>query len=191
MPMPRSKAELVELYMDALRDNLDAMPPAGLDAETAFVIRAMMVQRNNTPSDEVRDRVWNRTLFALYCNPDETLPAATPPLHTPNTLLANAPEDRLGNQGAVWIMPRALVTLVTMVMFVLMAGLVVQQLQPMTEQASDPQLTVIPRDRVLVDNSGNLVIDVNLTYDADLRPVYEVASTELVYHVGGAVIPNP
>lgn len=71
--MTLSQAELTELYMDALLKNPEAIPPLHLDAETANLIRAMVIhRRRDQPSEDVQDRVWRQVLFGLHATPEES-----------------------------------------------------------------------------------------------------------------------
>lgn len=65
------EAKLVEQYIDDLLANQDAPPPPELDDETAFMARALVITRQlDLPEDDVKERIWNRILFALHLKPD-------------------------------------------------------------------------------------------------------------------------
>jgi tetratricopeptide (TPR) repeat protein len=56
-------AELFDQYLDALRRDPNAAPPAGLDAESAAFIRVLAAaEKPSASTDAVRDRVWHKAL---------------------------------------------------------------------------------------------------------------------------------
>ncbi len=58
-----SEAELIDRYIDALKRDAKALPPAGLDAGTADFVRALVLsQQAKTPSSHLQDRVWHKAL---------------------------------------------------------------------------------------------------------------------------------
>jgi tetratricopeptide (TPR) repeat protein len=58
-----SEHELIDQYIDALRQNPNAAPPPGLDADTAAFVRSLALsQQGEKPTDSMRDRVWHKAL---------------------------------------------------------------------------------------------------------------------------------
>lgn len=58
-----NESDLFDQFLDALRRNPKAVPPPGLDAETAAFIRALVAAEGKaTPPQSAADRVWHKAL---------------------------------------------------------------------------------------------------------------------------------
>lgn len=66
-----SQAELLEQYINELSVDVDALPPAGMDIETALFARTLVAtRRQDRPDLSTKERIWNRVLFTMHFIPE-------------------------------------------------------------------------------------------------------------------------
>lgn len=169
------ESDLLDRYFDSLLKDPQAQPPAGLDEATVELVKALVESRRQETGDEqIKNRVWNRVLFATYAPPElipsySDRPVPPPPLRP--AVAARKPQ-RLD----ITFMVAAVFALVCL------TGLFIQHTDVMTDTTSQYRIeetrTKYPPARLRVVNG--LEAD-DLLEDAP-PPVREVSSVTRPIH---------
>jgi len=163
-----SQSELIEFYMEALMNNPDAMPPLQLDAETAHIIRALVVnKRHNLPDKNVQDRVWNQVLFGLYATKEDNFPEGIRlegalPFHTDDPEAFPAPGKIKRPHHTFWThykrrayahSHRAVMFIATIFTLLFFSGLLLRtvNLEDRYRPTRTPNVQVVPYDNLRFD----------------------------------------
>lgn len=104
------RSQLIDHYLDALRADLNADPPPGLDTKTAELLRALVLAKraDHPPTDraEQRARVWARALQAAELQKSKSTSTGWPPFSENDRSVNRGVKFRIEDAPDAHISPR-------------------------------------------------------------------------------------
>lgn len=160
MDKSQLQAELLEQYIQDLLRSEDALPPCGLEAETALFAQTLVAARQaDRPDSDAKDRVWNQVLFTMHVIPEE-MPSSI--LRPEPTLWRKAAAAQSNNDRRTRRKHLAVTLVATLFVVVFFSSLLIYSILPQIndlrgDAASTPSSQVVPSN-VRLDPGDSLLL---------------------------------